>query len=70
MIILLLIFAPMALFQIPDLIKNKYWKELIAYSVFYTAALVLSLLYVLDVNIPSPIAGVKYIIEDVLNLKY
>lgn len=70
MIILLLIFASMAYIQVPGLVKNKYWKELIAFSAFFVASFVLSILYVMDINIPSPIKGVKYIIEDVFNIKY
>ncbi len=67
---MLLIFALLAFFQIPGLIKKKYWKELIAFSFFYTFAFVLSFLYVLDVAIPSPIKGVRYVIEDLLKIKY
>ena len=69
-IILLLIFAAMAVFQVPKLIKKKSKKEFIVFSAFYIAAFLLSLLYVLDFNIPSPIEGVRYLIEDVLDIKY
>ena len=67
---MLLIFVLMAFVQIPGLIKKKYWKELIAFSFFYMAAFTVSLLYVLDITIPSPIKGVKYVIEDLLKIKY
>lgn len=70
MIILLLIFAFMVYIQVPSLLKNKYWKELITFSAFFIAAFILSILYVMDINIPSPIKGVKYIIEDVFKIKY
>lgn len=70
MIILLLVFASMAYIQIPGLVKNKYWKELAAFLAFFTAAFVLCLLYVLDVDIPSPMKGISYIFDDLLQIKY
>lgn len=70
MIIVLLIYIFIALVQVPGMIKKKYWRELAAFSFFYIAAFILSILYVLDVKIPSPYKGIAYVIVDVLHLKY
>jgi hypothetical protein len=70
MIFVILIFALIALFQIPGLVREKQWKEFAAFSFFYLAALVLSVLYALDVDIPSPMKAIGYIVEDLLHLKY
>jgi hypothetical protein len=55
---------------LPPLIKNREKKELIAFAVFFVLAFVLTILYALDVNIPSPIKGIQHIIVDVLGIKY
>lgn len=65
-----LIFFGVAFFQILILVKKKYWRELITFSALYIIALLLSWLYVLGVQIPSPMEAIKYVIEDVLHLKY
>jgi len=68
--LLLIIYIIIAGLQIPPLIKKKYWRELIVFSVFFVFAFILNLLQVLDVKIPSPMKAVKYVVEDVLHLKY
>lgn len=70
MIILLLIYALIAWLNIPKFVKKKEWRDLAAFLVFYTAALVLGLLYVLDIPIPSPMKGLQYLISEVLGIKY
>lgn len=70
MILFLLIYALMAWFNVPVFIKNKEWKELSAFSVFYVVAFVLGLLYVLDMPVPSPMKGLQHLISDVWGLKY
>ena len=70
MIILILIYVIAAFIQVPGLVRQKQWRELAAFSAFYIAAFVLGLLFVLDVDIPSPMKGLQYIIGDVLGLKY
>lgn len=70
MAVVLLIYVLMALYQVPGLIKKKHRRELAAFSVFYIAAFILSMLHVLDVELPSPYKALGYVIEDVLGLKY
>jgi hypothetical protein len=68
--LIVLIFSTVAVFQIPPLVKQKYWRELAVFSILHATALVLSLLYVSGVPIPSPMPFLKYVIQDVLHIKY
>lgn len=70
MIIVILIYVSIAFLQIPKLLRNKHWRELTAFLVFYVSAFILSVLYVLDVKLPSAYKSIIYVIEDVLGLKY
>lgn len=70
MIFLLTIYAFVALFVLPGLIKKKEWRELVAFSVFYIIAFVLGLMYVLDITVPSPMKVLEYLIGDVMGIKY
>lgn len=66
----LLFFMFLAIFEIPRLIREKYWRELVVFAVFYCAAFGLSVLYALGIKIPSPEPLMVHLIEDVLHLKY
>lgn len=71
MIVLLTIaFLGVVLFEVPDLIRKKHWRELIAFSVFLSLAFGLAVLQIFGVKIPSPIRGIVYLIKDVLHLSY
>jgi hypothetical protein len=70
MIILVVsVYLVIALVQMPALIKEKHWRDLIAFSFFTAAACTLSLLYILGSKIPSPFIAVHKIL-DILHLHY
>ncbi|TWH48452.1 hypothetical protein [Sporomusa sp. KB1] len=71
MIILLCgIYAIIAFVQGAMLIRKKYWREFWICSVLLVVAFMLNLMQVLNVKIPSPMVGVHYIVNDVLQLNY
>ncbi len=70
MIIVFLVYAFMLVLVLPGIVKRKEWRELAAFSVLYVIAFVLSVLYALDIPIPSPMKGLDYLISDILGLKY
>ncbi len=71
MIFLLIIaFAGIALYEVPGLVRKKYWREFAVFSFFFLLAFVLALLQTVGVKIPSPIKGIQYVIKDILHLSY
>ncbi|NLM60693.1 MAG: hypothetical protein GX193_01270 [Clostridiales bacterium] len=70
MIYVLTIYTLVAIINLPPLIKNGQKRELFAFIAFFIVAFVLSLLYAMDIEIPSPMEGLKYLIEDFMGLKY
>jgi hypothetical protein len=69
-LLVILFYGLVALFQIPALIKKKHWRELMVFSFFCILALTLNLLQALDIKLPNPSKGIQYVVEDVLHLKY
>jgi hypothetical protein len=69
-VLLIMVLVFIAARQIPPLIRQKYWRELVVFIVFYSLAATFSFLISFDVKIPSPIQGIMYVIEDVLNIGY
>lgn len=65
-VLLFLAFGVIAFFQIRLLVKASYWRELAAFSFLYIIAFTLNLLYVLGVDIPSPILSLKFLVEYVV----
>lgn len=67
---LIFIYALIAVFQVPPLVKKKYWLELTVFSLFLTLAFTFALLLGLGIKIPSPFLMIQYGIQDRFNLKY
>ena len=61
--VLLLLFAIIALLEIPGLMRKKEWPELIAFSILLTIGFLLSFLQVIGVEDPNPNKGIAYLIK-------
>lgn len=69
-LLLILFFIGAAWFEVPSLIRKKYFRELTVFSLFLLSAFLLAFLQIIDVKIPSPMIGIEYLIRDVLHLNY
>jgi hypothetical protein len=56
-----------SLFEIPPLVKKKWWREIIVYFLLLSAGLMLSILLCLNVPIPSPLDLIIKIYSPVTN---
>lgn len=63
-------FIGVILFEVPSLIRQKYWRELIVFSLLLAMAFAMSLLETIGVKIPSPAKGMDYLMENILHLNY
>lgn len=70
MILLILVYAAIYLLQVPSLVREKNWRELIVFSCFLTLAFIFGLLLNIGVKIPSPLKFIQHEIQDPLNLHY
>ncbi|AZV56606.1 hypothetical protein [Clostridium sp. AWRP] len=68
--LLIIIFICILSFEVPEMIKNKYWHELKVYSIFIIISFILSLFYVLNIPIPNPAKGMEFVVKDLLHLNY
>lgn len=67
---IIFIFIVIGLLEVPDLIKNKYWRELKVFFLLLLVAFILSLFYIIDLPIPNPTKWIEYIVKDILHLNY
>ncbi len=68
-LLLVLVYLAMILFEVPGLIRKKYWRELVAFSVLLLLAFTLSLLQVLGVKIPNPNEAITTLVQAVFTGK-
>jgi hypothetical protein len=69
-ILVIIIFALLALSDFPQLIKNRKWHEVTVLSCLYIFVFTLAVLQSLNVVLPSPAKGIQYFIINVLHLGY
>lgn len=68
--LLISFFIGTILFEAPNLIRNKHWRELTAFSTLLLLAFALVLLQIFGVKIPNPGKFVDFLIRDLLHLNY
>ena len=64
---ILLIGAIISLFEIPPLVKKKWWREIIVYLILLSVGMTLAILISKNVTIPTPIDLLTKIYSPVTN---
>ena len=70
MLYVILIFLIISFITLPDVIKGNSKKELMVVCSILCFGFVLSSLYALGIDLPSPLVGIENFLRDVLNLGY
>ncbi|WP_432661823.1 hypothetical protein R9X47_14755 [Wukongibacter baidiensis] len=65
-ILIILGYLIIGIIEIVPLYKNNKKKELVVYSIFFSAAFIISLLLSLGVKIPSPAKPIETIVNTIL----
>lgn len=64
-ILIVVVFVMIIRIEIPKMIKEEYWRELVYYSLFLFIGFVLSILNFYNVDIISPIKIIESIIDKI-----
>lgn len=64
--VIIIAYIGICLFEIPDLIKKKYWRELVIFIAFLLPAFVLSLLQGAEVKLPQIVPALARVVEAIL----
>jgi putative effector of murein hydrolase len=68
--LLIAVFIGLILYEAPELIRNKYWRELTVFSFLISLAFVVSFAHVLKIEIPNPARDTQYFVKNLLHLSY
>lgn len=69
-LLVIFIFAVLALSDFPKLIRSKKWYEVTVLSCLYVGVFILAVLQATGVKLPSPVKGIQHFIVDFLHLGY
>jgi len=64
-VLLLLLFAGIILFEAPGLIKRRMWRELAAFFVYLAIGLTLSVPQALGIKLPNPTKAIEALLKPV-----
>ena len=67
-ILLIAVFAVIGLFEVPKMLRNGLWRELLVFIVLLILGFTLSVLIALDVPLPSPVKGIRSLMNPILRL--
>ncbi len=69
-LLLVIVFLGVVLFELPELIQKRYWRELITVTFLLSIGFILSLLLAMGIEVPNPSNALIYIFKEVLHLSY
>jgi|CZCA01.1.fsa_nt_gi hypothetical protein len=66
--LLVAVFTVIALFEVPKILEKGLWRELLVFSVLLLFGFTLSVLLALEVRLPSPVKGIRSLMNPILRL--
>ena len=67
-VLLLMLFIGIILFEVPALVKGKMWRELTAFSVYLLVGMALSIPTLLGVKLPNPTKAIVALFKPLTEL--
>jgi hypothetical protein len=69
LILLVMVFLIITIFEVPGMIQKKYWKELITFGILLFFGFCLSLLMVLGIALPNVTSLITQLFQSILHIK-
>ncbi|MDP4178372.1 MAG: hypothetical protein Q8900_08560 [Bacillota bacterium] len=69
-LLLIAVFICIILYEVPKLIRDKYWKELAAFCFILSLAFFISVMQILKIEIPNPVRDTQYFVQKLFHLSY
>ncbi len=67
-VLLIMAFIGIVLFEAPGLIKKKMWRELAAFSLYLSIGMALSIPQVLGITLPNPTKAIEALVKPISEL--
>jgi len=69
-VLMIAVFAALIMLEVPGLVKKKLWRELTAYSALMLIAIVISVLYLKQVEVPNPVKNTQYYVQNMFEFLF
>ncbi len=70
LLLVIIAFAAIAALDLPQMVKNKRWRDLSIYAGIFVLVFALGVLVALGVEIPSPIKAAQAFYRDLLGISF
>jgi len=67
-VLLIMVFIGIILFEAPGLIKKKMWPELAAFSLYLSVGMALSIPQALGITLPNPTKAIEVLVKPISEL--
>lgn len=67
-VLLVAVFTVIGLFEVPKIVEKRLWRELFVFAFLLVFGFTLSVLLALDVLLPSPVKGIRRLMNPILRL--
>lgn len=67
-VLLIMAFIGIILFEAPGLIKKKMWRELTTFSLYLSIGMALSIPQVLGITLPNPTKAIEVLVKPISEL--
>lgn len=64
-VLLVMIFIGIILFEVPNLVRKKMWRELTAFSLFMAIGMALSIPQAFNIKLPNPTKAIEAIFKPI-----
>lgn len=66
-LLVLAAYAILGFAEVPRMVHDQTWKELIVFGVLFVMGFVVFVLICYNIHVPSPIRGIRYLLTEVLH---
>lgn len=67
-VLIIAVFTVIGLFEVPKILEKRLWRDLLVFSFSLILGFTLSVLIALDVPLPSPVKGIRSLMNPILRL--
>jgi hypothetical protein len=67
-VLLIIIFLAIMGYELPGILRNGWWGELIVFVILLALAFALGMLQMKSIAPPSPVAGIEFLVEQLARL--
>ncbi|MGI6035067.1 MAG: hypothetical protein ACOYCE_04620 [Limnochordia bacterium] len=66
--LLIVVFLAIIGYELPGILRNGWWAELIVFAILIAMGFALGLLQIMGVALPCPVSGIEFLVSQLVRL--